>query len=268
MNNNLLHKLLGSANVRYFPSLAKYVGGAKAALLLSQLLYWNAIYKEEWFYISVKDMQEQTGLTSHEQRTARKQLELIVEMKLKGIPRIWHYRVSLAALKSLIDADSQSMENPINVDGETETILSDKPEQLNRNHKTTKKTTHKNTKDSPHLRLYTEMREEWKRLFPDKSQPRKSTYLKQVKTRMRDEGFMEEWKTAMRHASRSFTCQTESWFDFGYFVRSEKTWNNCLNKWMEWKDKDLRKDPSEYPKQKISIKELKAQVAEAQAKSE
>ncbi len=44
MNNHklLLKTLLGSNVVRYYPALAEHVGGAKAALMLSQLLYWDS----------------------------------------------------------------------------------------------------------------------------------------------------------------------------------------------------------------------------------
>ncbi len=123
MNDNdraLLKTLLGSNTVRYYPSLAKLVGGATTALMLSQLLYWinndNMRRKIEdrdgWFYIKCEDMEEQTGLTKNEQRTAREKLVSlgILELSYKGSsPRVTHYRVDLDAISLLI----QSSEKPI-----------------------------------------------------------------------------------------------------------------------------------------------------------
>ena len=126
----LLTKLLGSAKVRYYPALAKYVGGATTALYLSQLLYWTFNEKEAWqdkltandgwFYIPVSQMEEQTGLTCNEQRTAQRNLidKGLVEISYKGrSPRTTHFRVNLEALADLIKNDpipshvkSQSLE--------------------------------------------------------------------------------------------------------------------------------------------------------------
>lgn len=111
---NFLIPTLGGKTVRYYPDLAAYTGGAKPALLLSQLLYWSfnpAMQKylsdhEGYFYVSSADMQEQTGLTDDEQRTARTQLinRGLIETTLKGkSPATLHYRVKIEQLSDYIE---------------------------------------------------------------------------------------------------------------------------------------------------------------------
>ncbi len=98
-----VQSLSGGRVAVYYPALAQQVGGLKAALMLSQLLYWNGI-RRGWAYKSVEDMQRETGLTKAEQQTARKALleRGLIEARLKGIPRIWHYRVRLDRLADLM----------------------------------------------------------------------------------------------------------------------------------------------------------------------
>ncbi len=107
--------------VAYYPRLAHVCGGVKAAVLLSQLLYWTGdqtvINRHGWIYKSVQDMQEETGLTKVEQKNARQDLMAkgVLECVLRGVPRIWHYRINMDRLAELlIGKDSHSMSNSFN----------------------------------------------------------------------------------------------------------------------------------------------------------
>lgn len=82
----------------------------------------------------------------------------------------------------------------------------------------------------------------WKELFPDKPQPRATTkYVREkVKARMSDEHFAENWQVAMERASDSITCQTESWFNFKFFVNNDENYQKCLDRWMDWKDEQKK----------------------------
>src|SRR5512144_935795 len=77
--HSFLQQITGSRRVvRYCPALAEKVGGAKAALLLSQLIYWSsdpAVRRRDgWILKSVDGMCVETGLTKAEQATARNAL--------------------------------------------------------------------------------------------------------------------------------------------------------------------------------------------------
>ncbi len=102
--------LCGGRVVAYYPGLARRVGGVKAAVMLSQLLYWSGVpvvrQRGGWLYKSVEEMERETGLTKAEQQTARKALLALglVEARLKGIPRTWFYRVDLPRLAALVEA--------------------------------------------------------------------------------------------------------------------------------------------------------------------
>ncbi len=102
---SLIRQITGSRRVvRYCPALAGEVGGVKAALLLSQLIYWSsdpaARRRGGWILKTVDEMLLETGLSKAEQQTARAALARlgVIEARLKGIPRIWRYRVNLDRL--------------------------------------------------------------------------------------------------------------------------------------------------------------------------
>jgi hypothetical protein len=124
----LLPTILGSNTVRYYPALAKYVGGAKTALFLSQLLYWQfnpkmvqkLERKEGWFYISVADMEDQTGLTKHEQESAKRDLlEVgVIEITYKGMsPKTTHFKVNIEILNDLVSHSPEKRMNEHPVSG-------------------------------------------------------------------------------------------------------------------------------------------------------
>ena len=100
-----IRNMLGGKVIAYYPILAKSLGGAKNAVMLSQLIYWsnNRVAKKRggWFYKSVEEFCDETGLTKDEQRTARNELARlgVIETKLTGrVPRTWHYKVNIEAI--------------------------------------------------------------------------------------------------------------------------------------------------------------------------
>jgi len=102
---HLVRTLVSRRIVAYFPGLADLVGGVKSAVLLSQLMYLDGQRENPgtWFPVSVAKLQEMTGLSTKEQRTARKPLvekNLIVYEK-RGMPARYHYRISVDNLAAL-----------------------------------------------------------------------------------------------------------------------------------------------------------------------
>lgn len=60
--------------VAYYPGLKKVTESTTATILLCQLLYWTSKSNEDWIWKDSNDIEEETGLTYNEQRTARKTL--------------------------------------------------------------------------------------------------------------------------------------------------------------------------------------------------
>lgn len=79
--------------------------GVTGALLLSQAVFWSGKAKKGWFWKSVKEWTDETGLTRHEQETARQKLRnlgVLEEMK-RGVPcRSW-FRVNAKVLDQLVE---------------------------------------------------------------------------------------------------------------------------------------------------------------------
>lgn len=143
----ILREFTGSRPIAYYPGLAKKVGGAKAAIMLSQLLYWseNRVVKERdgWLYKSVEEFEEETGLTKREQQTARNKLSSIgvIDIELKGIPRTWYYRVNFNELIEYLTASHWEQNRP-NVGTESVSMLETKAPQLNNESENTTENTH------------------------------------------------------------------------------------------------------------------------------
>lgn len=91
--------------IAYYSALARLVGGVKPAVFLCQLLYWRerSGHPDQEIYKSVAEIQEETGLTKEEQRTARRELvarKLLYERHARLEHRLY-FRVDLDALDSL-----------------------------------------------------------------------------------------------------------------------------------------------------------------------
>lgn len=82
--------------IAYYPILTKVLGSAKAGLFLGQLLYWyDKGWDKEWIYKTIREIEEELGLSRSEQETAIKILvkRKMLEVKLKGIPRRRHFKL-------------------------------------------------------------------------------------------------------------------------------------------------------------------------------
>lgn len=101
--------VLATVSQRYvlvYPVLHAITGSAKAALMLSQMLFWTRTYLAErperggWFWHTRQDWQTSTGLARYEQAYARSSLLAagLIEEKLMGAPARMHFRVDLDAL--------------------------------------------------------------------------------------------------------------------------------------------------------------------------
>ena len=81
-------KLIGRPNA-YYPKLAKLLGGVNPAVLFSQLFYWqDKATSDLGVYKTRDELEEETGLSHNEQRTAIRKLQekgvLIVTEKRLG----------------------------------------------------------------------------------------------------------------------------------------------------------------------------------------
>lgn len=78
----------------------------------------------------------------------------------------------------------------------------------------------------------------YRRLFPDKPQPRPTTqsYRDKFRVRFKQAHFRESWRLALERAAESPTLQQESWFDLRFFLRNDDNYQKCLDRWMSWQD--------------------------------
>lgn len=112
--------------------------GITGALMLSQAVYWTTRTNAEdgWFYKTIDEWQEETGLTRAEQETARKRLVKagVLSEQRKGIPCKLYYRINIdvmlskilglggsgsPGIDSLRESSKQGCEKPANKDAET-----------------------------------------------------------------------------------------------------------------------------------------------------
>ena len=80
--------------------------GITGAVLLSQAIYWTqrTTDRSGWFYKSIEEWQEETGLTRAEQKTARTRLETAGFMReeLRGVPARLYFQVQTGALSAAL----------------------------------------------------------------------------------------------------------------------------------------------------------------------
>jgi hypothetical protein len=91
--------------IAYFPNLAKFLGGVKAALLFCQLWYWSQRANKE-FWKSLDELADELGMTFEELRAARKGLaEMgLVQTRYARIEHRLYFRVDEDRLNDLWDA--------------------------------------------------------------------------------------------------------------------------------------------------------------------
>lgn len=92
--------------IAFNPAFRRISGSTVAALFLSQAWYWTKRTSDAdgWFFKTIADWQEETGMTRYEQRTARKHLleKELIEEELRGMPATLYYRVNKAKVYDLL----------------------------------------------------------------------------------------------------------------------------------------------------------------------
>ena len=105
---------------RDFVRLGIKVNGA---LFLSQAIYWSKRTKDEngWFYKTIEEWEDETGLTTDEQRGIKANLlkKGYIEIEKRGAPARNFYRVDLYSISlDLVNSHDQCREIPTTSDGE------------------------------------------------------------------------------------------------------------------------------------------------------
>lgn len=111
MDNQLIERLF-ERPVAFHRIFVDLTGSVQAALMLSQAFYWSkrTTLPDGWFYKPTAEWTEETGLTRHEQDTARKFLKKTTfwKEKLAGVPAKCHFKVDkLALFSSLLEIGKQ-----------------------------------------------------------------------------------------------------------------------------------------------------------------
>lgn len=91
--------------VAYYPDLRLITGSTTATILLCQFIYWRGKESDPdgWLYKSLEDIEEETGLSKNEQKTARNKLKtakLIEEYYARLDHQLW-FRVDLDMINEL-----------------------------------------------------------------------------------------------------------------------------------------------------------------------
>ena len=93
---------LGRA-VAYYPGLKLITGSTTATIMLCQFLYWTDKSKYNgWVWKTSGEIEEETGLTYNEQRTARRILveKSLLEEEFKRLDHTTRFRINVAELNS------------------------------------------------------------------------------------------------------------------------------------------------------------------------
>jgi hypothetical protein len=90
--------------IAYNPAFKKITGSTVAGIFLSQAWYWSKRHADGWFWKTQKEWEDETGLTRHEQDTARKHCLRVgvIEEDLKGVPATVHYKVNKQKVYELL----------------------------------------------------------------------------------------------------------------------------------------------------------------------
>lgn len=112
-------RLLGRP-IAYHPKLAKLLGSVNAAILFGQLVYWSDKTSHEFgIYKTAEQIEEETGLSPKEQKTAREKL-----VKLKVLTETYrrlehrlYFKINFAVydefvLQYLAKSNTENTENP------------------------------------------------------------------------------------------------------------------------------------------------------------
>ena len=255
----ILKQFYGQANFvvvpRFFISMLG--GDFNAAILLNQILYWSdrSQGRSGWFYKTYSDWDKEIALSKYQVRRAVIKLEStgVVETKLKkanGAPTL-HYRPIGERLDELI------FETIKPVDSE-ETSLSDSEEtELTLDSEETEETINREYTKIPYRESWLLFLNEWKKRFPDKTQPKVGNkgLFNKWRIRILEPEFAQNWENVLLAASKSITLVQESWFQAEWILRNDRNWPRALaNEW-EWKDKQLEDQSKDRKKRSQSTAE-------------
>lgn len=100
--------------IAYYPVFAHVLGGVKAAIFISQFLYWEGKQKdaEGWIYKTQAEIEKETGLTRTEQENARGILRGrgILEETRRGVPARLFFRFNWVVLDEAVTAYNSGQE--------------------------------------------------------------------------------------------------------------------------------------------------------------
>jgi len=82
--------------VAYYPGLKEITGSTTSSILLCQFLYWCNKTKDGWIWKTTDEIEEETGLTYNEQKTAKKVLKdlNLLDIQFKRLDHMTRYRVN------------------------------------------------------------------------------------------------------------------------------------------------------------------------------
>jgi hypothetical protein len=94
--------------IAYYPKLRRITGSTTATIFLCQLIYWSGKQKDPdgWIYKTAAEIEEETGLSEKEQRTARQHLKQrgLIEERYARLEHRMYYRVILEAVNAAWEA--------------------------------------------------------------------------------------------------------------------------------------------------------------------
>ena len=94
--------------IAYHRVFVTLTGSVKAAILLSQAMYWQKRAKQAdgWWYKTADEWQDETGLTRHEQDTARAACSKYLKTDLRDAPARLYWHVEEGPLSADLLAES------------------------------------------------------------------------------------------------------------------------------------------------------------------
>lgn len=124
--------------IAYHRVFVTLTGSVKAAILLSQAMYWQKRAKQAdgWWYKTAEEWQEETGLTRHEQDTAREACKKYLQTDLRDAPARLYWKVNESELFDALIAENSQTSLP-----KSGKLDSRKSSTINRNAETTTETT-------------------------------------------------------------------------------------------------------------------------------
>jgi hypothetical protein len=137
----LIIDLLLDRPIAYHRCFVSLTGSVTAAVLLSQAVYWSkrtGAGQDGWFWKTVDEWEEETGLSRYEQETARKILGRITpqfwDEDKRGIPRRLWFRLDLELLEQCLqNLRTSTRENPVLERGKTTNRAGKKPRTISEN---------------------------------------------------------------------------------------------------------------------------------------